>query len=69
VELTDKLYDQTRRNQVLEAKLDGLEERVEAMTIQRQADMSDLAHYRHQTDVVKRFLPTSLLQFIRGRSK
>jgi len=69
VELTDKLYDQTRRNQALEAKLDGLEERVEAMTIQRQADMSDLAHYRHQTDMVKRFLPTSLLQFIRGRSK
>jgi 2-polyprenyl-3-methyl-5-hydroxy-6-metoxy-1,4-benzoquinol methylase len=69
VELTDKLYDQTRRNQILEAKLDGLEEKVEAMTIQRQADIADLAHYRHQTDVVKRFLPTSLLTFIRGRSK
>jgi len=69
VELTDKLYDQTRRNQMLEAKLDGLEEKVEAMTIQRQADVSDLAHYRHQTDMVKRFLPTSLLTFIRGRSK
>jgi 2-polyprenyl-3-methyl-5-hydroxy-6-metoxy-1,4-benzoquinol methylase len=69
VELTDKLYDQTRRNQMLEAKLDGLEEKVEAMTIQRQADIADLAHYRHQTDVVKRFLPTSLLTFIRGRSK
>jgi 2-polyprenyl-3-methyl-5-hydroxy-6-metoxy-1,4-benzoquinol methylase len=69
VELTDKLYDQTRRNQMLEAKLDGLEEKVEAMTIQRQADIADLAHYRHQTDVVKRFLPTSLLTFLRGRSK
>jgi 2-polyprenyl-3-methyl-5-hydroxy-6-metoxy-1,4-benzoquinol methylase len=68
VELTDKLYDQTRRNQMLEAKLDGLEERVEAMTIQRQADMRDLAHYRHQTDLVKRLLPTSLLRFIRSRS-
>ncbi len=69
VELTDKLYDQTRRNQVLEAKLDGLEERVEAMKIQREADMRDLAHYRHQTDVVKRFVPASLLRVIRGRSK
>jgi O-antigen biosynthesis protein len=69
VELTDKLYDQTRRNQMLEAKLDGLEETVEAMTIQRQADMNDLAHYRHQTDLVKRFLPTTLLQLIRSRSK
>ncbi len=69
VELTDKLYDQTRRNQLLEAKLDGLEERVEAMTIQRESDTRDLAHYRHQTDLVKRFLPTSLLQLIRSRSK
>jgi 2-polyprenyl-3-methyl-5-hydroxy-6-metoxy-1,4-benzoquinol methylase len=69
VELTDKLYDQTRRNQMLEAKLDGLEEKVEAMTIQRQADMNDLAHYRRQTDQIKRFLPTSLLQFIRRQSK
>ncbi|MCU1362184.1 MAG: methyltransferase protein [Acidimicrobiaceae bacterium] len=68
VELTDKLYDQTRRNQMLEAKLDGLEERVEAMTIQRQADARDLAHYRHQTDLIKRLLPTSLLRFIRSRS-
>jgi 2-polyprenyl-3-methyl-5-hydroxy-6-metoxy-1,4-benzoquinol methylase len=68
VELTDKLYDATRRNQQLEAKLDGLEEKVEALEIQRAADAKDLAHYRHQTDVVKRFVPTSLLQFIRGRS-
>jgi len=69
VDLTDKLYDQTRRNLALEAKLDGLEEKVEAMTTQREADMRDLAHYRHQTDLVKRFLPTSLLQLIRRQSK
>jgi 2-polyprenyl-3-methyl-5-hydroxy-6-metoxy-1,4-benzoquinol methylase len=68
VVLTDKLHDETRRNQMLEAKLDGLEEKVEAMAIQRAADMKDLAHYRHQTDVVKRFIPTSLIKLIRGRS-
>jgi hypothetical protein len=68
VVLTDKLYDEARKNQVLEAKLEGLEEKVEAMSIQRAADMKDLAHYRHQTDAVKRFIPTSLLKMIRGRS-
>jgi 2-polyprenyl-3-methyl-5-hydroxy-6-metoxy-1,4-benzoquinol methylase len=66
--LTDRLHDEARKNQVLEAKLDGLEERVEAMAIQRAADMKDLAHYRRQTDVVKRFIPTSLLKLIRDRA-
>jgi 2-polyprenyl-3-methyl-5-hydroxy-6-metoxy-1,4-benzoquinol methylase len=68
VDLTDKLLDATRRNQALEAKLERLELQVEAMEIQRAADMKDLAHYRHQTDRVKRFVPAPLLRFIRSRS-
>jgi len=69
VALTDKLHDEARKNQLLESKLDGLEEMVEAMAIQRAADMKDLEHYRHQTDLVKRFLPMSLLQLIRRRTR
>jgi O-antigen biosynthesis protein len=67
VELTDKLYDETRRNNVLEAKHEALSLKAEALERQREADVNDLAHYRRQTDVVKRFLPIALLKFIRSR--
>jgi O-antigen biosynthesis protein len=68
IELKDQLLDATLHNQDLEMKLAILEGKVEALEIQREADMKDLAHYRHQTDVVKRFVPAALLRFIRSRS-
>ena len=68
VELTDKLYDESRRNDVLAGQYEALELRAEALERQRQADIADLAHYRHQTDIVKRLLPTSLLNLVRKRS-
>ncbi|MFY9782206.1 MAG: class I SAM-dependent methyltransferase [Acidimicrobiales bacterium] len=68
IELKDELLDATRHNLDLEAKLAGLEGKVEALEIQREADVKDLAHYRHQTGVVKRFVPATLLRFIRSRS-
>lgn len=65
VELTDRLYDEAQRNKVLEAEVTELTLKVEALEIQRESDANDLAHYRRQTDAVKRLLPTSVVQFVR----
>jgi 2-polyprenyl-3-methyl-5-hydroxy-6-metoxy-1,4-benzoquinol methylase len=65
VELTDRLYEGSKRNEVLEAQVVELTLKVEALDIQRISDAKDLDHYRRQTDAVKRLLPTSLLRLLR----
>jgi O-antigen biosynthesis protein len=65
VELTDRLYEESKRNELLSAEVIELTLKVEALEIQRLSDANDLAHYRRQTDAVKKLLPTSLMQLVR----
>jgi len=65
VELTDRLHEASKRNEVLESEVLELSLKVEALEIQRSCDAKDLEHYRRQTDTVKRLLPHSLVQLIR----
>jgi 2-polyprenyl-3-methyl-5-hydroxy-6-metoxy-1,4-benzoquinol methylase len=65
VELTDRLYDEAKRNDALATEVVELALKVEALEIQRASDAKDLAHYRRQSDAVKRLLPTSLVQLVR----
>ena len=65
VDLTDRLYDEAKRNEMLSAEVIELTLKVEALEIQRTSDAKDLAHYRRQSDAVKRLLPAPLVQFVR----
>ena len=63
--MTDRLYDEAKRNDALATEVVELALKVEALEIQRASDAKDLAHYRRQSDAVKRLLPTSLVQLVR----
>jgi 2-polyprenyl-3-methyl-5-hydroxy-6-metoxy-1,4-benzoquinol methylase len=65
VALTDRLHEEAKRNELLSAEVIELALKIEALEVQRLSDAKDLAHYRRQTDAVKRLLPTSLVQMIR----
>jgi 2-polyprenyl-3-methyl-5-hydroxy-6-metoxy-1,4-benzoquinol methylase len=67
VELTDHLRDETRRYEALQTKYEGLAAEFEALRAAHAADQLDLAHLRHQTDLVKRFIPRPLVNLFRKR--
>jgi hypothetical protein len=67
VELTDQLHDETRRYEALQTTYEGLAVDFQALAAAHEADQLDLAHLRHQTDLVKRFIPRPLLNLFRKR--
>jgi len=67
IELTDQLHDETRRYEALRTTHEGLAAEFQALAAAHDADQLDLAHLRHQTDLVKRFVPRPLLNFFRKR--
>lgn len=69
VELVDKLRDETKRNEALEVRVEELRTKAIALEAQRDVDVQDLARLRHQTDMVKRFIPISVRKLLRKRIK
>lgn len=67
VELTNKLLDESRRSAVLAARSQALEVELGTLNSQREADQHELALLRHQTNVIKRFVPTCLRRFLAKR--
>jgi len=67
VELVDKLHDEVKHSEALEASLDELRATTAALEAQHDVDVQDLARLRHQTDSVKRFIPAPLRNLLRKR--
>ena len=67
VELVDKRRDEVKRNDVLEAQVEELRTTVAALEAQRAVDVQDLARLRHQTAMVKRFIPMPIRNLLRKR--
>jgi SAM-dependent methyltransferase len=67
VALTDQLHDETRRYEALRMSYEDLTAKIQALEAHYEADQLDLAHLRHQTTLVKRFIPRPLLNFFRKR--
>jgi len=67
VELTDQLHDETRRFEALRTTYEDLTIELQTLEALHKADQLDLARLRHQTDLVKRFIPGPVLNFFRRR--
>jgi septation ring formation regulator EzrA len=67
VVLTDQLHDETRRYETLRTSFEDLAAKFQALEAHHEADQLDLAHLRHQTALVKRFIPRPLLSLFRNR--
>ena len=67
VVLTDQLHDETRRYETLRTTFEVLAAKFQALEAHHEADQLDLAHLRHQTALVKRFIPRPLLNLSRKR--
>ncbi|HVA70418.1 MAG TPA: class I SAM-dependent methyltransferase [Acidimicrobiales bacterium] len=67
VELTDQLHDETRRFEALRTTYEDLTIELQTLETLHKADQLDLARLRHQTDLVKRFIPGPVLNFFRRR--
>ena len=67
VELVDKLHDEVKRNEALEIRVEELKAVTDALELQRARDERDLTRLRHQTDMVKRFIPTPVRNLLRKR--
>ncbi|MHB8379487.1 MAG: class I SAM-dependent methyltransferase [Acidimicrobiales bacterium] len=69
VELVDKLHDEVKRNVALEMTVEELKVAVAALELQRELDVRDLTRLRHQTNMVKRFIPTPVRNLLRRRTQ
>jgi hypothetical protein len=65
VELVDKLHDEVKRNEALEARVEELRTMTIALEAQHDVDVQDLARLRHQTNIVKRFIPAPVRNLLR----
>jgi 2-polyprenyl-3-methyl-5-hydroxy-6-metoxy-1,4-benzoquinol methylase len=69
VELVDKLRDEVKRNEALEDRVEELRVRALELEAQRAVDLQDLTRLRHQTDLVKRFIPVMIRDLLRRRAR
>jgi cell shape-determining protein MreC len=69
VELIDKLHDEVKRNESLEVRVEELRAKTFALETQRDVDERDLARLRHQTEMVKRLIPTPIRNLLRKRAQ
>jgi hypothetical protein len=69
VELVDKLRDEVKRNEALEDRVEELRVRAVELEAQRAVDVQDLTRLRHQTDLVKRFIPVVIRDLLRRRAR
>jgi len=69
VDLTDRLHDETKHHEALKAEHEILVGKFDALDRQHDSDVQDLAHLRHQSALIKRFIPSPLLNMVRNRRR